>query len=217
VPQSSTLIRHLLIISIVAAPELALAHIELSSPPNRYGDEQKTGPCGRADGERSTNVTTYEPGATISVSWDETVNHPSHYRISFDDDGDDGFVDPAEMMEFYSNEAVLIDEIPDSDTRQYEVAVTLPEIECENCTLQLIQVMYDKPPYTIPGNDIYYNCADLVLKSGGGNQPGADAGPDIGTDPPGMTSGGCAASGHRPSWLWLAPLALLFAVRRARR
>ena len=67
------------------------------------------------------------------------------------------------------------------------VMVTLPDIECSNCTLQAIQVMYDKPPYVIPGTDIYYQCADLVLAR---SQPGIDAGandaavgPDAGATP----------------------------------
>lgn len=42
----------------------------------------------------------------------------------------------------------------------------LPDVECDNCTLQAIQVMYDKPPYVTPGNDLYYQCADLVLRRG---------------------------------------------------
>jgi hypothetical protein len=40
--------------------------------------------------------------------------------------------------------------------------------------LQVIQVMYDKPPYTIPGNEMYYQCADLILV----RPPEPDAGVD---------------------------------------
>jgi hypothetical protein len=166
----------------VASPLEASAHLDLDSPTSRYGpDVLKTGPCGISGGERTANVTYFEPGETIEVGWDEYVDHPGHYRIAFDDQGDDDFVDPATMMELYSNDTVLLDGIPDKgrDERDYAVTITLPNVTCENCTLQVIQVMYDKPPYTTPGNDIYYQCADLVLREGEA-PPSTDAGTDAG-------------------------------------
>ncbi|MGB5367937.1 MAG: SCE4755 family polysaccharide monooxygenase-like protein, partial [Polyangiales bacterium] len=149
------------------SPAEARAHLGLDVPASRYGpDTLKTGPCGVASGERTANVTYYEPGETIEVRWDEYVDHPGHYRIAFDDDGDDDFVDPTTMMEVDSNDTVLLDGITDKGQgeRDYVATVTLPELSCDNCTLQVIQVMYDKLPYTTPGNDIYYQCADLVLR-----------------------------------------------------
>lgn len=169
-----------------AAP--AAAHIQLMSPTNRYVD-QKNGPCGKGATDARTNrVTVFEPGATITVTWRETIGHPGHYRISFDADGQDDFADPPMMQAYYSNPAVLLDQIPDqSGTQVYSVEVTLPDVECENCTLQVVQVMYDKPPYTVGGNDLYYQCADLALRRSGpapdgGVPPPADAGmaPDAG-------------------------------------
>lgn len=154
-----------------AAP--ASAHIGLDDPPSRYGQAiLKQGPCGMTDGPRSENVTTFEAGQTITVKWNEYINHPGHFRISFDADGDDDFVDPACLsncdnanmeIETYSNAAVLLDDIADKDGGDYTAEVTLPDVECDNCTLQVIQIMTDKAPYTIGGNDIYYQCADLIL------------------------------------------------------
>lgn len=161
-----------LVFAVVVAGALpAAAHLGLDYPPSRYGPNVlKIGPCGIGGGLRSNNVTTLEPGATIEVAWDEYVDHPGHYRIAFDIDGDDDFVDPpclsgcnsrSPTIEFYSNDAVVLDGIPDETD---SARVTLPDVECEHCTLQVIQVMYDKPPYVIPGDDIYYQCADLVLR-----------------------------------------------------
>jgi hypothetical protein len=155
----------------------AAAHLGLHDPPSRYGENiLKIAPCGRGGGQRSTNVTTFEPGATIEVLWDEYVDHPGHFRIAFDDDGDDDFADPrclrgcnstTPTIELYADSTVLLDGIPDTPRGGESGArVTLPDIECDNCTLQVIQVMYDKPPYVSPGNDIYYQCADLVLRRG---------------------------------------------------
>lgn len=166
------------------------AHLELESPPSRYGGNVlKEPPCGMSGGVRSQNVTTYRGGETITLKWSEYVDHPGHFRIAFDQDGDDGFADPvclagcdttSPTVEMNSNEAVLMDGISDNDGGgDYSVEVTLPNVECDNCTLQVIQVMYDKPPYTLPGNEMYYQCADLILL------PGADGG-----------SGGCRCVGY---------------------
>jgi hypothetical protein len=214
-----------LFLALVAlAPLEARAHLDLDVPTSRYGrDVLKTGPCGSADGERTSNVTYYAPGETIEVVWDEYVDHPGHYRIAFDDDGVDDFVDPATMMELYSNDTVLLDGIEDKGPgeRSYMATVTLPDVTCENCTLQVIQVMYDKPPYTTPGNDIYYQCADLVLRDGGA-PPGPDAGTDAGTDPGSdagtETGSGCGVAPGAAGSLGVVPMfLLLFARRLARR
>jgi len=203
-------------------PAEARAHLGLDSPASRYGPETlKTGPCGVAGGERTNNVTYYEPGETIDVSWDEYVDHPGHYRIAFDDDGDDDFVDPATMMELYSNGTVLLDGITDKGQgeRDYLVKVTLPDLSCDNCTLQVIQVMYDKEPYTTPGNDIYYQCADLVLREGGAPADAgtdADAGVDAGIDA-GSGDGGCSANNGTIGELGVLPLFLLLLLCRLAR
>lgn len=168
-------LRELTIFVLVTAAWPAAAHLGLRSPASRQGDfVLKEGPCGITGGTRSDNVTELEAGARIEIVWDEYVDHPGHFRIAFDADGDDDFVDPACLggcntrtpeIETYSNDAVLLDGIPDTPGGGAGRAmVTLPDVECDRCTLQVIQVMYDKPPYESPGNDIYYQCADLVLR-----------------------------------------------------
>lgn len=193
-----------LVTALLQLPLPASAHLDLTWPTSRYGPEElKPGPCGLAGGERSGNVTYFEAGETIDVRWDEYVDHPSHYRIAFDADGDDDFVDPPTMMDFYTNDAVLLDNIADKGPgdRYYSATVTLPEITCDNCTLQVIQVMYDKaPPYTTPGDDIYYQCADLVLGVGGAAGGGT----------------GCSASRSRSGFSLGAFLLLFVAWRLAR-
>ncbi len=156
----------------LAAP--AAAHLGLRFPPSRYGDDVlKDGPCGRSGGARTATMTVLEPGATIEVVWDEYVDHPGHFRVAFDVDGDDDFVDPVCLggcgtrtpeIALYGDATVLLDGIADTAGGEGRVQVTLPDVACERCTLQVLQVMYDKPPYVVPGNDIYYQCADLVLR-----------------------------------------------------
>lgn len=153
----------------------AFAHLDLQSPTSRYGrNALKEGPCGLPGGQRTTKVTELVAGAPLEVVWDEYVNHPGHFRISFDIDGDDDFADPlclsgcntrSPQIARYSNAAVLLDGIADTPSGGIgRVTVTLPDVECDRCTLQVIQVMYDKPPYELGGDDIYYQCADLVLR-----------------------------------------------------
>lgn len=182
----------------------AQAHIAVTSHETRHGkDELKNPPCGAETTERGSLFYTYLPGQTIQIGFDEYIDHPGHYRVAFDADGTDDFVDPASFDDLYTNDAVLLDGIEDrEDGGDYTIDVTLPDVECTNCTLQIMQVMTDKPPYG-DGNDLYYECIDLVLS--------VDA---EGVDNPTREGGGCS---HAPqSGWWLLPTALLLMGRRRR-
>lgn len=64
--------------------------------------------------------------------------------------------------------------------KQYKWTIKLPDVECNNCTLQIIQVMEDiggHGPYDLMG-DLYYRCVDIELKKGAGTSgPGNSPGP----------------------------------------
>jgi hypothetical protein len=168
--------------ALVGLTAPALAHIALTAPARR-GQNQKEGPCGLAGSTRGTTTTTFLPGETITVEWDETVDHSGHYRIAFDSDGNDDFPNPFRADDAFPS--TLIDHIPDSvGGGHYTQDVTLPDIECDNCTLQLMQIMSETEPY----NSFYYQCADLVLARDTG-------GDDTGGDDTGGASGGCDAGG----------------------
>ncbi len=172
----------------------AAAHIELQLPMNRYSDikagDNKACPCGSgstnrrcsrpeefSDPDRSTDrITTFAPGDTITVRFDEYVGHSGRYRIAFDPDG-------AELDDF--NKVILLDE-PDPTGKQgnigsgslWEFEVTLPNMTCDNCTLQLIQVMdgntEDVVLNPVDRGGTYFQCADIRLVEGtppGGIEP----------------------------------------------
>jgi hypothetical protein len=184
-------------LALAALAADASAHIALTSPAPRTA-EQKTGPCGAAGSTRGTQVTRYQPGETITVEWDETVDHPGHYRIAFDEDGNDSFQNPSTPDDSFPQ--TLADQITDrTGGGHYTQQITLPNISCTNCTLQLMQVMTT----TVPYSSFYFQCADLILGDG------ADPGP--GTD----TDGGCAAGS--PSLGLAAGLALLGLARGRKR
>jgi len=185
----------------ILAPREAAAHIEITSHTTRHGvANQKDPPCGLAGGSGpGDTVYTYAPGETITLAWFEFINHPGHYRVAFDQDGDDAFVDPATAADLYNNAAVMLDGIADEPgVHDYEVELTLPEVECETCTIQILQVMTDKPPFG-DGNDMYYHCIDVRLTAdagdGDGDQPGdgdpgdGDGDPDPGDGDPGDGDG----------------------------
>ena len=137
------------ILILGAAPSLH-AHATLLSPKPRTKLTLKDGPCG---GVRRTNQPLeLEAGSEIEVSWEEYVDHPGFYRILFSKSGDTGF-------------AVLLDNISDRKATfeepilEYTARVTLPDEPCDDCTLQLIQVMMETPS----APKYYYSCADLRL------------------------------------------------------
>jgi hypothetical protein len=193
---------------LTAAP--AAAHVRLLEPPSRYGDENKIRPCGRLGGTRSPFVTTFAPGQVITVSFEEFINHPGYYRIAFDPAGDAALAPPTFDLatQAWSNPAgvlVLADRIADAAAglTRVDVQVTLPDVECASCTLQLIQVMTDKLPFD-GSDDFYYQCADLGLTTTPPPRPPA-------VEP----AGGCGSAGG--PWTWAGLLGLLLALAAARR
>ncbi len=233
---------------LLAASAPAFAHIQLTSPMPRPGD-QKEQHCGVANSVRDpARVTTFRPGETITVTWLETINHPGYYRIAFQPNGSvfgipaarpgscngnvacPAGVPDCDMPNLIDNTAgasaggsiILKDRIADG---LLSTTVTLPNMECNNCTLQFIQVMTDKCPYTVDAasNDIYFNCADITLSNTpGAPDAGPGAGPDAGAGGPdagtgtGTVDGGCSTSGSG-GLAGTALLAGLFALRRRRR
>jgi hypothetical protein len=75
----------------------------------------------------------------------------------------------------------------------HEIEVTLPEVTCQRCTLQVLQFMYDDraAPY-------YFQCADLVIA-------GAGAVPDAGPVASGAGDSSGSASGINPALQAPAP------------
>lgn len=111
-----------------------------------YPTDLKTGPCG--DLPRTATPARLTAGATIEVEFESTIYHQGHFRIAFSQVDDAGF-----------DQHVLVDSIPDyANQPDRRLSLTLPDVECDACTLQLIQVMLDRSP---PTN--YYSCADIQL------------------------------------------------------
>ena len=119
----------------------------------------KTEPCGDVDPSTdSDDIKVLKAGDQLKVYWEETINHPGWFRIAFSKDGKTGFDDNVLKDDIKDDQDGYVS-YNDPDTwHQFSTTVTLPDIECDKCTIQLIQVMTDRDP---PTN--YYSCADIKL------------------------------------------------------
>ena len=140
---------------LIAAP-VSSAHTRWATdsiaPPRSSNSNLKEGPCGNIP--RTSTPTTFNIGETITLSWDETINHPGYFRIAFSMANDEGFDDNVLIESFLDTQG------PEAPTpHRFSTSVTLPATTCTECTLQIIQVMTENPER--PRN--YYSCADIIL------------------------------------------------------
>lgn len=170
----------------------AVAHIKLTSPAARYvytNSGQKTGPCG--GGTATGEVTALKAGESITVTWEETINHPGHYRVALDLDGGDDFPDPVSEKDkdVKGNVVAYVD---DAGGKQFSHTFTVPNVACAKCSLQVLQVMTDKLPWgPANGDDLYFWCADVSIEA---QDPTTGAGGMTGAGGEGAGGEGAAAS-----------------------
>jgi uncharacterized protein (TIGR03382 family) len=237
-PTSSLVILGL---GLLFVPTVAVAHIHMTYP-NVRTSEQKLRHCGIPSAR--ANVNTFVPGATITVTWLETIQHTGWFRISFQENGDVFEIPPRGPTgpNFYpvedltgqidptSGSLIIADRIPDGSL---SLDVTLPNVECNNCTLQLTQFMTSgHGPYTEDveeADDIYFQCADLILSAtapdaapgvpdaapGSPDAAGNPGDPDAGNGG-GGSSGGCSAAGGSSGILTVLAMVGLRRRRRVR-
>jgi len=177
----------LALLGVVALPAMSQAHFRLLAPASwieesNLGDPQKGGPCGgtNADyGKPTYAVTNVKGGTALHIKVQETIYHPGHYRVALAVNSPNELpVDPkpvemrnergammsvsAEVMNPVAA-PVLLDGLWTHQTRTadaFEADVTIPNINCKACTLQVIQFM-EQHPQNNPGNYTYHHCAVL--------------------------------------------------------
>jgi hypothetical protein len=175
---------------VLAAPVAGSAHFILMQPKsaleeNQLGDPQKLGPCGGTTANPGTPtgaVTEVKGGELLHVHVKETIYHPGFFRIALSvldraelpGDPEDtvadgpngkpwsvsGKVDPNPKA------PVLVDGIWEHHERkpaeEFETDVKIPNINCDHCSLQVIQFM-EKHPINPDGRFTYHHCADLKI------------------------------------------------------
>ena len=155
------------------------------------GDPQKAGPCGGSNsnwGTASYVVTEVVGGQLLHLQLQETIYHPGHYRVALavnsmtelppdpetrTRDSDRGPWSVSAMIESPPQIPVLADGLFIHDTRPtgsrslaepWETDIRLPNINCEKCTLQVVQWMNDHA-FNNPGGFSYHHCAHLQIRA----------------------------------------------------
>lgn len=167
----------------------AAAHIRLDYPPPRsMGSE--VGPCGDAGTTRSATPTVLRGGDEITVTWSEVIDHPSHYRIALLLDGE-AFPEPANTSDRCDpsvDEWCIADGLPDESgsMQSYSHTFTLPNVDCDSCTLQVIQNTFVR----------YFQCADItIVAQGDDTEDPGDPGEVDGSGGAAPGAGGGSAGG----------------------
>jgi MYXO-CTERM domain-containing protein len=224
---------------VIAAAGTARAHFALVAPPaystqDSYGMPEKSAPCGQADPGTPlvpTNaVTTVDAGSTITITVDEKIFHPGHYRVALADDLASLPADPkvtadassprgSAELQTSSTPGVIADGLlvhTSAFTTPQSVQVTLPAGRtCTSCTLQVVEFMSDHALNT-PGGCFYHHCATLKIVPAGSGSGTGSAGDHDGA-PSGGATGGCDARGAGAGSGALAAIALVLLARRRRR
>lgn len=196
-----------LTLSGVAAAHVSLKSINNQMPVARAeapDEDLKAGPCGQTTNGRTATVTALTAGAEITINWEEYIDHPGFFRIAFAQDGDsfpaianmDDVTPDACTLATCMSGGMTIDQITpvgaevlayvaDGET---SASIVVPNVNCENCTLQVIQFMTDKLGDNAD-NEIYYQCADITITGGAAGGAGGAGGGGAG----GGGAGGAAA------------------------
>lgn len=145
-----------LLFSVLSA-NLAHSHARMKTPaPRNDNSGIKSGPCGGLP--HSSNPTVVQGGKSLTVNWEETVNHPGKFIISLSMGNDLGFQKLQEVQDT-QNDGLI--------PHAYTTTVMLPNTTCDNCTLQLIQSMEENPN----APTFYYSCADIKIAFTGAGAP----------------------------------------------
>eukprot|EP00462_Mataza_sp_D1_P005008 CAMPEP_0175115360 /NCGR_PEP_ID=MMETSP0086_2-20121207/17515_1 /TAXON_ID=136419 /ORGANISM="Unknown Unknown, Strain D1" /LENGTH=242 /DNA_ID=CAMNT_0016395405 /DNA_START=52 /DNA_END=780 /DNA_ORIENTATION=+ len=144
------------------------AHIRWVIPkPRSDGTGLKSYPCGGI--APSQTKVALAPGPMI-VEWEETINHNgAPFRIAISTINDTNF-----------DQLVLVDHLVHNDAgggsftnpKPYKLSLTIPDINCPSCVLQLVNPMTDKEsglcdyPTKITESkcfSVYHSCADISI------------------------------------------------------
>lgn len=142
-------------IAVLMTSQTAESHARLKPSaavaPRSTNPGIKSGPCG---GLPRLTPAVVQTGSTITVTWEETIQHPGRYEFYFSAANDQNF----QMLKMVADTQDGTADLP----HQYTTTLTMPSQPCTACTLQMIQVMTENP--LMPS--LYYSCADIVLQTG---------------------------------------------------
>ncbi len=154
---------------------------------NRLGDPQKIGPCGGVSanptrgtpanpGVPSGTITNLKGGTTMPLLVSESIFHPGHYRVALarnmaqlppdpvvtTGQTERGVRSQSAVIQNPAVAPVLVDGIfahTERPTQNWEMDIPVPNIDCQNCVVQVIQFMADHPGIAVDGGHNYHHCA----------------------------------------------------------
>ena len=176
-----------LLVTAAFAP-LTSAHFKLLEPASwlneaANGDPQKMAPCGGTSanaGTPSAAVTKVKGGSKLHLKVQETVHHPGHYRVALavnsrtelprdpevtTREGARGPISVSAVIQNPARPPVLADGLFAHTARgeeMFETDIDIPNINCEKCTLQIIEFMAEHG-LNADGDYSYHHCADLQI------------------------------------------------------
>ena len=172
----------LLAVTGMLGPAVAEAHFILLTPASWMSQDssglpEKVGPCGNEGGGTPTGtVTAFHPGETISVTINEVIFHPGHYRVALavhdrseippepkvtpkagDPCGSAAIENPVTFPILADN--VLPHTAPFTTAQTFTVTLP-PDVTCTKCTLQVLEFMSSHFPPCF-----YHHCADISIQA----------------------------------------------------
>jgi MYXO-CTERM domain-containing protein len=195
-------------------PAPADAHFILEEPASwmsqdLLGSPQKAPPCGDESGGTPTGmVTAFVEGDSITITIDEKIPHPGHYRIAL------AVNDPSELppepVVTPMSPSVACGSVPIQSPPVFPVLadgvfphtaafsapqttkITLPPgVTCTHCTLQVIEFMSNHG-LNNPGGCFYHHCANISISAAGAPDGGTASSTSATT---GATTGPTTTSG----------------------
>lgn len=174
---------------LAAAPAQVSAHFIMVTPKgwieeNLLGDPQKLGPCGGTTANAGTPTSIVTPvvgGELLHIHVKETIYHPGHFRVALSvldrtelpadpedvtKDGPRGPISVSGKVDPNPKPPVLVDGLWEHHERkpaeEFETDVRIPNINCDHCSLQVIQFM-EQHGINPDGRFTYHHCADLKV------------------------------------------------------
>ena len=203
--------------SLLALPATAHAHFTLLAPPpasKSTNGGKGDPPCGPTD-MASNVVTPVMGGSKLMLQVSETVFHPGFYRVALAiksrselpldnvvKDASGMILPPAgpgnAASAVYQDPPVfpvLADHLwphtSASATKMFSGEITLPNVNCDKCTLQVIEFMAEHGSNGPKAGFFYHHCADLKITADT-SKPVFD--PTAGSGAGGGSSGGAAGT-----------------------
>jgi hypothetical protein len=239
-----TMMRSAILFGCLLVSTTASAHFKLNSPASLseqdgLGGPQKSAPCGlsddsaTADDSTPTNqVTTLMTGSIMTVSINETIFHPGHYRVSIAQDMaslpadpvvqpgagtpcGSTMINPSPTLPLLADGQLVHTSSFGTGTKTFQVQLPAG-MTCTNCIVQVTQFMSNHI-LNNPGGCYYHHCATVTISD---DAPATDAGPtggDAGTDGDDAGGGCCSTSTRTPGFELLAAAVLGIALLRRRR